>query len=293
MRFNRYIEPFLGGGSVFMGLAPSDAVLSDINAELMITYAQVRYRPKQLKAALRSLRVDTETYARFRADSPTSSLETAVRFLYLNRTAFGGMYRLNRDGGFNVPFGPGRSPATLWMTDALEAAARRLKGSTLRVADFADQIQLAVDGDLVYCDPIYSVAHNDNGFVRYNEAAFKWDDQRRLADSARKAAGRGALVLVSNADHAEVSRLYGDAARFVFHRQSRLCPNVAYRRLTSETLFALGPSHMLEEISNRSLPVSLEALQVRRLTARLACGEAERVEPSQWVGHGISRADRR
>jgi len=294
MSFERYVEPFLGGASVFLGLAPSNALLSDINPELVTTFAQVRYRPQQLKTALRAIGVDEQTYARVRASTPTSSMDTAVRFLYLNRTAFAGMYRLSRKGAFNVPFGPGRSPATLWTTDSLESAARKLQGAKLGVADFGDRLRKASDGDLVYCDPIYSVAHNDNGFVRYNEAAFKWDDQKRLAESAIAAANRGALVLVSNADHPEVSRLYGGAVRLVFRRQSRLCPQVAYRRLTSESLFALGPEDLIEDISKRAqVGTDVQFFGVRRLANSVSRDNVDRPDPVHWVGHGVSRADRR
>jgi DNA adenine methylase len=293
MSFGRYIEPFLGGGSVYLGLAPTGALLSDINADLITTYAQVRYRPKILKDALRQMPVDASSYAEVRSRRPDSGADVALRFLYLNRTAFGGMYRLSRAGAFNVPFGPGRTPATLWTTCLLEEAARVLRGADLSARDFGDHVEQARDGDLVYCDPIYSVAHNENGFVRYNEAVFRWIDQERLAVAAHRAASKGALVLVSNADHPAVSALYPEATRFVFRRQSRLCPQVAYRRTTSECLFALGPPELIHAIVSRDRRnPSLTRFGVERVVDT-PDGATPSSDPTLWVGHGIKRSDRR
>jgi DNA adenine methylase len=297
MAFRRYLEPFLGGGSVFLGLGPPTAVLSDANWELIVTYSQVRYRPKQLKRALQLLGVSGEEYRRIRAWVPRTHMDIAVRFLYLNRTAFGGMYRLNRQGHFNVPFGPGRTPATLYGSETLDHAAQSLRGVSLSVADFEGQLDDAGQGDLVYCDPTYSVVHNDNGFVRYNEAVFKWEDQARLVAAATGAASRGALVLVSNADHEAVRELYEGAMQVVFLRESRLCPRVDYRRLTSERLYVLGPASHMATIASRAELQGLRAsFGVERVADARAHGSTQGhygSEPELWVGHGVKRCDRR
>lgn len=247
--FNRYFEPFLGGGAVFFGLRPERAFLSDINEDLINTYRQVRDRPVELQDRLREIPVDKETYLSVRATVPECATERAVRFLYLNRTAFGGLYRLNRQGLFNVPFGGGaRTPELLWRDNLLVKAAAALEGVEFSISDFESALSGVSDGDLVYCDPTYTVVHNSNGFVRYNERNFTWGDQERLALACQKAASDGALVLVTNAATPAVKALYTDACAFSLERHSTVSPIVSKRQHTSEYLFFLpdlqpmGPS---------------------------------------------------
>jgi DNA adenine methylase len=198
--FDRYFEPFLGGGAVFFSLHPRVATLSDVNAELVNTYLQVKARPLDLIEKLKKIPVDKETYLSLREASPINPVDRAVRFLYLNRTAFGGMYRLDREGHFNVPFGGGeRTPEPLWRDNLLINASEILRNTVIATADFEEILARTGKGDLVYCDPTYTVSHNNNGFIRYNERNFSWSDQVRLARVCREAATRGATILVSNA----------------------------------------------------------------------------------------------
>ena len=239
-----YREPFLGGGALFFALRPQAAVLSDVNSDLIKTYRQVRNNSREILKRLQELPVDQVTYDRFRAERKGTTLEKAIRFLYLNRTAFGGMYRLNRQGHFNVPFGGGeRTTAPLWKYGLLRSAASALRSARLCAIDFEEALSAAGEGDLVYCDPTYTVAHNNNGFVRYNERNFSWDDQKRLARSCRQAARRGAVVLVSNACHDEVLRVFDPPEHLVVSRPSRLCPQIEHRRTTDEFVF-LFPSQV-------------------------------------------------
>lgn len=240
-RFERYFEPFLGGGALFFALRPSRAILSDLNPDLINTYVQVKRNSASITRELRRLLVSAETYERIRANAPTSRLERAVRFLYLNRTAFGGIYRLNRDGAFNVPFGGGqRTPEALWRDSLLSSAARVLKPATLLACDFEKATVGAGEDDLIYCDPTYTVAHSNNGFVRYNERNFAWDDQKRLASCCKRLARRGAVVLVTNAAHKEVIDLFRADAVYTIERRSLLCPDVTKRRLVQECIFVYG-----------------------------------------------------
>ena len=180
--FERYLEPFAGGAALFFALQPRAAILSDINADLVNTYLQVKRHASEIIKRLKVLPVDQQTYNRIRRQEPRSRIERAVRFLYLNRTAFGGIYRLNRQGGFNVPFGGGeRSPTVLWERGLLPPAAQTLRNADVRVGDFESILREAGRGDLIYCDPTYTVSHSNNGFIRYNETNFRWDDQKRLA----------------------------------------------------------------------------------------------------------------
>ncbi len=239
---NVYREPFLGGGALFFALRPERAILSDVNADLINTYRQVKYNSKQLMEQLRPIPIEQVTFDAFRRRQGGTSLERAVRFLYLNRTAFGGMYRLNRDGQYNVPFGGGeRTTGPLWDSDLLRFAARALRYAQLRATDFEQSLREATAGDFVYCDPTYTVAHNNNGFVRYNERNFSWADQVRLALACRDAAGRGAMVVVSNAYHNEVLKLFAPPQHMVVSRVSRLCPNNEHRKKIDEFVFIFTP----------------------------------------------------
>ena len=237
-----YREPFLGGGALFFALRPHRSVLSDINSDLINTYRQVKNRASALLEQLRPLPINQGTYDGLRECCPKSPLQRAVRFLYLNRTAFGGMYRLNQQGKFNVPFGGGeRTTAPLWEYDLLTSSARALRGAKLLTVDFESALSDAKKGDLVYCDPTYTVAHNNNGFIRYNERNFSWEDQKRLSRSCHSAAARGALVIVSNAYHREVFDLFGPPRHIAVARTSRLRPDVTHRRSVDEYLFVFPP----------------------------------------------------
>jgi len=237
---NRYIEPFLGGGAVFFGLCPQHALLSDVNDDLINTYIQVRNSWPLLVNDLKRIPVDSETYQRMRESNPACGLERAVRFLYLNRTAFAGMYRVDHRGRFNVPFGGGqRTPAPLWEKNLLKSASSVLQGVSLLTSDFQPVIDSAGDGDLVYCDPTYTVAHNNNGFVRYNEKNFSWRDQETLARACHAAASRGAMVMVSNAFHRDIKLLYPNAETRVLERWSGISPVASKRRRAQEYLFVL------------------------------------------------------
>jgi DNA adenine methylase len=238
LSFDRYFEPFAGGAALFFALEPRSAVLSDINADLINTYRQVRRYAPEITRKLRSLSVDRETYYDLRSQEPNRLIDRAVRFLYLNRTAFGGIYRLNREGRFNVPYGGGkRSPEILWRRDLLRSAARVLRRSELRAGDFQLVLQEAGAGDLVYCDPTYTVSHSDNGFVRYNELNFQWEDQKRLAEVCMELRARGATVLVSNASHSAVRAVFKHAEVYSFSRPSTVCPRSVARRVVHEDVF--------------------------------------------------------
>ncbi|MBI5059916.1 Dam family site-specific DNA-(adenine-N6)-methyltransferase [candidate division KSB1 bacterium] len=168
--FANYIEPFLGGGAVYFGLLPTFAHLSDINKDLINTYLQVRDHPRAIMNRIQMLRVTKPTYNRLRASEPSDPIDRAVRFLYLNRTCFGGVYRLNANGEFNVPFGGGeRGLSPFWKDNLLINASRALSNCHIEQSDFEPIIGRAKHGDLVYCDPTYTVTHNNNGFIRYNE----------------------------------------------------------------------------------------------------------------------------
>ena len=239
--YRTYFEPFLGGAALFFALRPPRSILSDINTDLINTYRQVKYHAEGLVKHVRTFPVNKETFNALRSNTPDRVLDRAARFLYLNRTAFGGMYRLNERGEFNVPFGGERTTSILWESEILSTAAKALRRAQLIGCDFEIAMARAQAGDLVYCDPTYTVAHNNNGFIRYNERNFSWDDQKRLAHCCREAADRGVCVLVSNAYHQELLNLFVPPRHVIVSRTSRLCPNIQYRRPVEEFVFIFPP----------------------------------------------------
>lgn len=224
-----YVEPFLGGGAVFFALEPGRATLSDANPVLMDAYAGVKFDPAGVLARLKKWPVHPETFLDVRDSRPRCVAGRAARFVYLNRTAFNGLYRVNRLGKFNVPYGckPG---TTACDADAIKSASYRLRNADLVVGDFAERIERASSESLIYADPPY-VLPCSSGYARYTQMAFAWGDQERLARSARDAVSKGCRVIVSNAYDREIVRLYPrrEFQVFVVKRASRMAANPLHR----------------------------------------------------------------
>jgi DNA adenine methylase len=240
--YNSYIEPFLGGAAVFFALAPERAYLSDANAELINAYNRIKKdRIKVEKGLARyQKKHDAHFYYKVRAASPTDPVARAIRFLYLNRTCFNGIYRVNKDGQFNVPIGT--KDAVNFDEGYLEAVANSLRDVRIRVRDFAVAIRKAQEGDFVFIDPPYTVMHNNNGFVKYNAQLFSWKDQARLASEIKAAGERCVLVMMSNADHFSVRELYsGFGTHHTLTRSSVLAGDPQRRRNATELLVTNYP----------------------------------------------------
>jgi DNA adenine methylase len=240
-RFKRYIEPFLGSGAVFFRLQPERATLGDINPELIAVYRGIKKDWKGLRSLLcRHQRQHSDRYYyKVRDVQASSAVEKAARLIYLNRTCFNGIYRVNREGRFNVP--RGTKDKVLLPTDDFEAVARLLTRAKLCVSDFEPLIDEAERGDLVFADPPYTVRHNNNAFVKYNENLFSWHDQMRLAAALIRAHSRGVHVVATNANHNSVRALYSNNG-FTLTAVSRFSPISANseRRKQFEELVVLG-----------------------------------------------------
>ncbi|WP_218020025.1 DNA adenine methylase [Nocardia anaemiae] len=207
-RFDRYIEPFLGAGSVYFHIKPERAVLGDLNEDLITVYRGIQKDPHAIQMLLEKHHSshNKEYYYEVRQRVPRSLAARAARTIYLNRTCFNGIYRVNQRGEFNVPIGT-RS-RVVRDSDNFAGVSKLLAGAELWHGDFEPLVDDAQQGDLVFLDPPYTVRHNTNGFIKYNEQLFSWDDQERLAKAATRAAERGAYVIVTNANHHTVRKLY-------------------------------------------------------------------------------------
>jgi DNA adenine methylase len=240
--FNRYFEPFFGGGALFFALQPKEAYLSDKNAELIHTYSQVRERPDAVIRELRKLQNSEKDYYRIRSSKPRSDAARAARLIYLITLAFNGIYRVNLKGEFNVPYGYKRrlDPCD---EERIRKASELLKRAIVRDQDFEEALSRANEGDLVYLDPPYTVAHGNNGFIKYNAKIFSWEDQIRLARVAKELAARGCTVIVSNADHFSIRSLYDGFTTTTRERNSIIAASSDFRSRITECVFYAGGNH--------------------------------------------------
>lgn len=238
----RYVEPFLGGGAIFFAQHAGKAILSDLNPYLINTYGWMKNDPDAL-FDLTSGHFEshsTQYFYRVRGDLGQKSLEDAAAFLYLNRVCFNGLFRVNLSGRFNVPIGSkvfelkSRSEFILW--------AKHLKSADIILSDFEAVVDQCGDGDFLFVDPPYTVKHNSNGFIEYNERIFSWEDQVRLTKCLVRAKARGATFLLTNADHESVRGLYPEDCHFARHeRGSEMAGKTAFRGRTTELLVASSP----------------------------------------------------
>jgi DNA adenine methylase len=235
-----YYEPFLGGASLFFAARPRRAALSDKNADLIETYECLRDEPFQIIDRITEWSYNEETYYRVREMHPRSRVGRAARFIYLNRTCWNGLYRVNRNNQFNVPFGRFANP-TICDASVLLGASRALQEVNLTVSDFEQAVEDAQRGDVVYLDPPYTVKHSNNGFLRYNEHLFTWSDQERLASLAHVLKRRGCRVLVTNACHKHLVSLYNGFHVTPLRRPSNLAGDPSRRGTETEMLISSFP----------------------------------------------------
>jgi DNA adenine methylase len=239
MTRGRYFEPFVGGGAVFFALSPPQAVLSDCDQDLVNCYSTIRDEPDVVVAKLAALRNTEEDYYQVRASRPRSASKRAARTIYLSKLAFNGIYRKNRNGEFNVPYGYKLHLAVCDAT-AIHAASTALANARIECLDFEEAVHGARAGDVVYMDPPYTVAHGNNGFVKYNAKIFSWKDQERLARVAADLARRKCRVVISNADHPSILRLYSGFRMIRIARASRIAASVDHRKSITECVFYNG-----------------------------------------------------
>ena len=211
-RHRFYREPFLGAASLYFALRPPQADLSDLNRDLIEALKEICFRPELVARYLRDHAAnDSEKYYYAVRDAynaaTTYSAAQAARFVYLNRTCFNGIFRVNRANGFNVPYGKLKTP--LFPSRAhLSHVASTLGGAGLFTADYEDALEGATAGDFVYLDPPYPPLNGTSFFRHYTPERFGEEDQIRLAQCVAELTDRGCLVMMSNADMPGIRKLY-------------------------------------------------------------------------------------
>ena len=208
--YNRYIEPFVGGGALFFALRPDRAVIADSNPELINLYSLVRDAPNRVADLLRKFKNEKDAYygvrsLRFEELEPDFA---AARTIYLNRTCFNGLYRVNQKGHFNVPFGNYKKP-TLYRQGELEAASEILKGTQVVLADYKETLRsFAGAGDFIFLDPPYLPVSEYADFKRYTKEQFSDDDHVQLSEEVNRLSSMGCHVVLTNSNHPLVHKLY-------------------------------------------------------------------------------------
>lgn len=207
-QYNRYIDPFLGGGSLYFYLEPQQAIINDINEELMMTFQAIKdnWQGVERNLKIHARKHSQEYYYLMRKKRTLKDTTTAARMIYLNRTCFNGIYRVNTKGEFNVPIGTHTN--VLLPTDEFQKRSNILQNTCVMCGDFEPVINMAGHNDFLFCDPPYAVINEDHRFVGYTQQTFNWNDQIRLAHALERARSRGTKIIMTNVNHPQIIKLY-------------------------------------------------------------------------------------
>jgi DNA adenine methylase len=212
-RYDRYFEPFLGGGAVFFHLQPRRAIISDLNEDLIKCYKVIKKNPDSLIKSLNrgNFKNNRSVYNVIRKkynDEQFSDIERAAALIYLNKTCFNGLYRVNNSGEFNVPFGDNHYQS-LYQAENIRAVSQSLKNASLKTGSFEKILKNVRRGDFVYLDPpYYPIKNLPPNFTKYTKLSFLKKEQQSLAKLFSDLNDRGALVMLSNSDSRNVRKLY-------------------------------------------------------------------------------------
>lgn len=241
MNFNHYHELFLGGGAIYFTLNHNkQSYLSDTNTELITTYIAVRDNPNEIIEILKHYQNTEDDYYQIRSSVPKSSVELAARFIYLNQTSFNGLYRVNRKGEYNVPYGF-RSNYT-FNFEQIQNASLKLRNTSISHGDFDVKKNHITSNDLVFLDPPYTVSHNNNGFIEYNRKLFSIEDQYRLCQLLTYIKSNGAYYILTNAAHSTIREIFDIGDRMItLERKSLIGGKNSNRGSVSEYIFTNIP----------------------------------------------------
>ena len=213
--YNRYFEPFIGGGALFFELRPENAYISDMNEELINLYSVVRDNVYELISDLNKHEVSKEYFLDIRNIDRTDEyknlpdVQRASRFIYLNRTCFNGLYRVNSQGQFNVPFGDYKNPRIVDENNLLNCS-ELLKNTEIKCADFSEILTKVKKGDFVYFDPPYVPLNETSSFTSYTKDGFDMDMQFKLREVCDELDSMGVMFMLSNSDTKFVNELYSN-----------------------------------------------------------------------------------
>jgi len=282
-QFNRYIEPMVGAGAMFFDLQPKTAILSDSNEELVNTYIIVRDKVEELIDNLKRYKNEEKYYYEVRKQDPIElfPVQRAARLIYLNKTCFNGLYRVNRHGQFNVPFGHRKNP-NIYDADNLRAASKALLDVEILHGDYLKVLsKYAQPGDFIFLDPPYHPVSVYSDFKRYTKEFFEEEDHISLRDEVDRLVQSGCYVLLTNSNTEFVRRLYEGYSYAVIDTKRNISSNAKTRtgqdliviatkpQEKTKSLLTLRGNHILENFPGtrymgskyRVLPFILETLK--------------------------------
>ena len=251
----KYIEPFFGGGALFFALRPDNAVIADSNPELINMYVQVATNVDAVIEKLKTYENTEEMFYEIRAlDWETlPQSEAAARTIYLNKTCFNGLYRVNRKGQFNTSFGKYKNP-TICDEDLLRSVSELLKKANIICGDYLDVLmEYAAPGDFVFLDPPYVPVSEYADFKRYTKEQFYVEDHRNLAEEVKRLHELGCYVILTNSDHPLVHELYKDFDIHVVDTK-RAISSKASSRKGKDVIVTAFPAESALEMNNVELP---------------------------------------
>ncbi|GAB1779546.1 hypothetical protein PMEGAS67_50230 [Priestia megaterium] len=211
-KFNKYIEPFIGGGALFFAVSPENAVIADSNPELTNLYEVIKNDVDSLIALLKEMKNEEEFFYEVRKlkVESLSNIERAARMVYLNRTCFNGLYRVNKKGEFNTPYGKYKNPKICDEVN-LRAVSEVLQRCTIVLGDYKEVLkEYAEPGDFIFLDPPYIPISQYSDFKRYTKEQFSEKDQVELANEVKRLQELGCYVLLTNSNHPLVHELYAE-----------------------------------------------------------------------------------
>ena len=261
---NRYFEPFVGGGALMFATGNKSAELfipgkhifiNDSNPDLVTTYKVIKNQLPELLSELEKIsqNLSKEEFERIRSSTPTSNVTRAARFIYLNKTCFNGLWRVNSSGHFNVPWGKLKNPLIFDQAN-LEACRKRLSGSHITAGKFSEAVASAKKNDLVYFDPPYLPISRSASFSQYAKDNFGVSDHEELAETINRLTKKGVHVILSNSDTPETRRIFGKTLTLRQIMMNRSISAAAHAR--TQVSEVLGTNYTLKrgtEISNLRL----------------------------------------
>ena len=243
-RITTYCEPFLGGGAVLFSLQPRNAIVNDLNADLMLVYEVIRDDVELLIAALEQHENTAEYFYNIRdldrdknAYREMSAVERASRIIYLNKTCYNGLFRVNASGEFNSPFGHYKNP-NIVNAPVLRAVSKYLTANNIQLLhiDFEEVLQRVPRGGFVYLDPPYDPVSDTASFTGYNRGGFGREEQERLKRCCDELAARGVRFLLSNSATSFIKELYTGYTVEIVHAKRAINSDASKRGAVEEVL---------------------------------------------------------
>lgn len=278
-KYNRYIEPFFGGGALFFAHRPKNALIADSNPELINLYKTIRDDVELLINELKDLSPNEQTFYKIRAmdEGTLSNIQQAARTIYLNRTCYNGLYRVNRQGKFNVPYGNYKNPTICDVVNLCEASYV-FKGIEIIQGGYKNVLhRYARPGDFIYLDPPYLPISCYSDFKRYTKEQFYEEDQIELAGEVHRLHDLGCIVLLTNSNHPLIHELYKNYKIEIFQTRRNINKDASKRR-GEDVVITVTPTRRLF-----SVPTSVKLpMQAGRYPSTRFMGSKQNLVEHIW-----------